>query len=74
MKEYIVQLREGSGADGWTIVHALDKVLPPESYEVFSRSDTQPSVQQTALHVRVLNVICYGITSGSLLWLFFGRP
>ena len=34
---------------------------------------SQPSVQRTALQVRIFNVICYGVTAGSLLWLLFGN-
>jgi len=32
----------------------------------------QHRVQRTALQIRILNAICYGITAGSLLWLLFG--
>lgn len=34
---------------------------------------TQHNVQRTALQVRILNAICYGVTAGSLFWLLFAN-
>ena len=45
----------------------------PQCLSVVEFGAPNKSVQRTALQVRILNAICYGITAGSLLWLLFGN-
>lgn len=43
-----------------------------KDYDTLPDCAAQQSVYRTALLVRILNAICYGITAGTLLWLLFG--
>lgn len=45
----------------------------PLMVDTFVPKAAQQGVHRTALQVRILNAICYGITAGTLLWLLFGR-